>query len=72
MASVFWKKPFARLRFRAVFFSNSTQNKAARLLPQIGANVETLLLPDKLFASVVPSETPQGVAALVRWKEHHR
>ena len=58
------------LRFRAVFFSNSTQNKAARLLPQIGANVETLLLPDKLFASVVPSETPQGVAALVRWKEH--
>ena len=58
------------LRFRAVFFSNSTQNKAARLLPQIGANVETLLLPDKLFASAVPSETPQGVAALVRWKEH--
>jgi len=58
------------LRFRAVFFSNSAQNKAARLLPQIGANVETLLLPDKLFASVVPSETPQGVAALVRWKEH--
>jgi TrmH family RNA methyltransferase len=31
--------------------------------------VETLLLPDKLFASVVPSETPQGVAALVRVKE---
>jgi len=58
------------LRFRAVFFSNSAQNKAARLLPQIGANVETLLLPDRLFASVVPSETPQGVAALVRWKEH--
>ena len=58
------------LRFRAVFFSISAQNKSARLLPQIGANVETLLLPDKLFASAVPSETPQGVAALVRWKEH--
>src|SRR6202050_2302526 len=57
------------LRFRAVFFKESAQNLAARLLPQIGANVETLLLPDKLFDSTVPSETPQGVAALVRLKE---
>jgi RNA methyltransferase, TrmH family len=57
------------LRFRAVFFSSSAGAKAQRLLPQIGAYVETLLLPDKLFASTVPSETPQGVAALVRWKE---
>jgi TrmH family RNA methyltransferase len=29
-----------------------------------------LLLPDKLFASAVPSETPQGVAALVRCKTY--
>jgi TrmH family RNA methyltransferase len=58
------------VRLRAVFFSNSAQNKAGKLLPQIAANVETLLLPDKLFASVIPSETPQGVAALVRWKEY--
>jgi TrmH family RNA methyltransferase len=57
------------LRFQAVFFSNSGRNKAERILPQISAHVETLLLPDKLFASVVPSETPQGVAALVRVKE---
>jgi len=57
------------LRFRAVFFSQSAENKAQRLLPQIGAHVETLLLPDKLFATAVPSESPQGVAALVRWKE---
>src|SRR5712692_2135190 len=57
------------LRFRAVFFRESTQDRAERLLPQIGAHVETLLLPDKLFDSVVPSETPQGVAALVRLKE---
>src|SRR5580698_8396014 len=57
------------LRFRAVFFRESAQNLAERLLPQIGAHVETLLLPDKLFDSVVPSETPQGVAALVRLKE---
>jgi TrmH family RNA methyltransferase len=57
------------LRFRAVFFSQSAENKAERLLPQIGEHVETLLLPDKLFATAVPSESPQGVAALVRWKE---
>ncbi len=54
------------LKFRAVFFRASAENKAQRLLPQIAAYVETLLLPDKLFASAVPSETPQGVAALVR------
>jgi TrmH family RNA methyltransferase len=57
------------LRFQAVFFSNSGKNKAERLIPQIAAHVETLLLPDKLFASVVPSETPQGVAGLARVKE---
>ena len=57
------------LRFRAVFFKESAQNLAERLLPQIGANVDTLLLPDKLFDNTVPSETPQGVAALVRLKE---
>jgi RNA methyltransferase, TrmH family len=57
------------LRFRAVFFKESVQNMAERLLPQIGANVDTLLLPDRLFDDAVPSETPQGVAALVRLKE---
>jgi TrmH family RNA methyltransferase len=57
------------LRFRAIFFRESDQERAERLLPQIGSHVETLLLPDKLFDSVVPSETPQGVAALVRLKE---
>jgi TrmH family RNA methyltransferase len=57
------------LRFRAVFFRESAQERADRLLPQIGAHVETLLLPDKLFDTAVPSETPQGVAALVRLKE---
>jgi RNA methyltransferase, TrmH family len=57
------------LRFRAIFFKESAQNLAERLLPQIGANVDTLLLPDKLFDGTVPSDTPQGVAALVRLKE---
>jgi RNA methyltransferase, TrmH family len=57
------------LRFSAVFFRDSAQDRAERLLPQIGSQVETLLLPDKLFDSLVPSESPQGVAALVRFKE---
>src|SRR6202007_1317896 len=57
------------LRFSAVFFRESAQDRAERLLPQIGAQVETLLLPDSLFDSVVPSESPQGVAALVRLRE---
>jgi RNA methyltransferase, TrmH family len=58
------------LRFRAVFVSESGQARAARLLPQIGSHVETVLLPDKLFANAVPSETPQGVAGLVHIKTH--
>lgn len=57
------------LRFRAVFFRESALERAERLLPQIGAHVETLLLPDRLFDGTVASETPQGVAALVRLKE---
>lgn len=56
------------LKFRAVFFSESARPRAAKLLPQIHSHVETLLLPDKLFAGAVPSLTPQGVAALVEVK----
>jgi RNA methyltransferase, TrmH family len=58
------------LKFRAVFFSESAQPRAARLLPQLGAHVETLLLPDKLFSGAVPTDTPQGVAALVNLKKY--
>jgi TrmH family RNA methyltransferase len=57
------------LRFHAVFFRESASNLVERLLPQIGAHVETVVLPDKLFSSVVPSETPQGVAALARYRQ---
>lgn len=52
----------------AVLVSESGQARAGRLLPQLADRVEILLLPDKLFTSVVPSETPQGVAGLVRVK----
>jgi TrmH family RNA methyltransferase len=57
------------LKFKAVFFRESAENRAERLLPQMAAHVDTLLLPDKLFASAVASESPQGVAALVRCKQ---
>src|SRR5260370_8870706 len=57
------------LGFRVGFFNETGAVRAEDLLSQLGAQVEILLLPDKLFASVGPSETPQGVAALTRWKE---
>jgi TrmH family RNA methyltransferase len=58
------------LRFRTVFFAESARPRANRLLPQLAAGVETLVLPDDVFQSVVATETPQGVAALVRLKPH--
>jgi TrmH family RNA methyltransferase len=57
------------LKFKAVFFSASAEAQARRLLPQIGAQVETLAVPDDLFASTAATETPQGVAALVKLKD---
>ena len=57
------------LKFRAFFFRESAQSLAERLLPQIGSHVDTLLLPEKVFDGSVPSETPQGVAALVRLRD---
>ncbi|MGB7132065.1 MAG: RNA methyltransferase [Candidatus Sulfotelmatobacter sp.] len=59
----------SHLRFGAIFFRESSKEIAERLLPQIGAQVETLMLADNLFDSVVPSESPQGVAAIVRPKQ---
>ncbi len=50
----------------SVFFSESARPLAEKLLPQIGARTETLVLPDALFNSIVPSDAPQGVAALLK------
>src|SRR3954471_17165395 len=58
------------LKFRAVFFSESGKARADRLLPQLGSHVETLLLPDSVFAGAVDTETPQGIAALVKLKSY--
>jgi len=50
----------------SVFFSESARPLAERLLPQIKARTETVVLPNALFNSIVPSEAPQGVAALLK------
>ena len=56
------------LRLNTVFFSESARERVHKVLPQLSGQTEALLLPDDAFASAVPSETPQGVAALVRPK----
>jgi RNA methyltransferase, TrmH family len=58
------------LRFQAVLFSEAGSSNATRLLPQIGSQVEVLLLPDEVFLSAVSTESPQGVAALVKLRPH--
>ena len=57
------------LKFKTVIFSASAQQQAVRLLPQIGVHVETLSVPDDVFAGAVATDNPQGVAALVKLKE---
>ncbi|HZI56232.1 MAG TPA: RNA methyltransferase [Verrucomicrobiae bacterium] len=58
------------LRFQAVFFSDAGNAHSARLLPQVAGNVEIMLLPDDVFSSAVSTESPQGVAALVKLRSH--
>src|SRR5579864_7748310 len=52
------------LRLRAVFVRESSKERAQKLLPQLSHHVETVLLPDGVFDSVVATEHPQGIAAL--------
>ena len=56
------------LRFQTIFFSEKGAAHSERLLPQISQHSEALLLPDDVFASAVTTDTPQGVAALVKLK----
>ena len=56
------------LRFRDVFFSESGLMRNQKLIPQLSAQTELILLPDKIFNGAVSTETPQGVAALVKLK----
>jgi TrmH family RNA methyltransferase len=52
-------------QFETVFFSESARALADKLLPRLNARTETLVLPGALFNSIVPSDAPQGVAALL-------
>jgi RNA methyltransferase, TrmH family len=54
------------LRLSTVFFSEAARERAHKLLPQLSSHTEVLLLPDEVFGNAVPSETPQGIAAMVR------
>jgi TrmH family RNA methyltransferase len=54
------------LHLETVFFSESARPLAEKLLTQINARTETLVLPNVLFNSIVPSDAPQGVAALLK------
>ena len=53
----------------SVFFSESARPLAEKLLAEIKARTETLVLANALFDSIVPSDTPQGVAALVKLRD---
>ena len=58
------------LRITSVFFAESARERAHKLLPQLPKQAEALVLPDDVFSSAVPTETPQGVAALVQVREY--
>ncbi len=59
----------SRLRLRAVVFSESGLARADRLLSQLKAQIETIRISDEDFRSVVETEAPQGIAALVAFPE---
>lgn len=54
------------LRVGTVFFSELARERAHKLLPQLSSHTDTIVLPDEVFSSAVPTETPQGIAALVQ------
>ena len=57
------------LRISSVFFAESARDRAHKLLPQLAGQTEAILLPNDVFSGAVPTETPQGVAALVRVRQ---
>ncbi|MCU1312072.1 MAG: tRNA/rRNA methyltransferase (SpoU) [Candidatus Angelobacter sp.] len=57
----------SNLRFHAIVFSESgaASKISEKLLAELPANIEALVVPDDVFKSAVDTESPQGVAALV-------
>jgi TrmH family RNA methyltransferase len=58
------------LKVHALFVRESAQTKSERILDQLSKHAEALLLPDSVFDSAVVTEHPQGIAALVKAREH--
>ena len=54
------------VHLETIFFSELARPLAEKLLPRIGSRTEALVLPDALFKSIVPSDSPQGLAALAK------
>lgn len=55
----------AGLQLRAVVFSDAGTARADHLLPQVPAKAEAVVVTDEVFKSIVDTQSPQGVAALV-------
>lgn len=58
------------LKVHALFIRESSQAQAGRILDQLSKHAEALLLPDGVFDGAVLTEHPQGIAALVKIREH--
>lgn len=60
----------SRLKLHALFVRESSKTKAQRVIDQLSKHAEALLLPDSVFDSAVLTESPQGIAALVKVRQH--
>lgn len=54
------------LPVEALLVSDSGERHLARLAPSVGPGVNILRTTDRLFAGIADTQTPQGIAALVR------
>src|SRR5574341_2339515 len=57
------------LAIEAVLVSAAGERHLAKLTPRVTREVQLLRTSDRLFESVAGTETPQGIAALVRPRE---
>jgi len=60
----------SRLKVHALFVRESSKTRAQRVIDQLSKHAEALLLPDSIFDSTVLTESPQGIAALVKVRQH--
>ena len=57
------------LHVEALLVSDSGERHKARLAPSLAHGVQILRTSDRLFAGIADTQTPQGIAALVRPKQ---